>query len=202
MQKNNPYLETLALELARLPGVGKRNAQRMAVFVVFSGEDYPKRLASAVVKAAQNVGACRRCGAISTKGEECAVCSNPLRRAGSICVVESVADMSAIEESGSHNGLYHVLHGNISPLDGRGPEDINVKTLFDRVKAEKIEEVILATEPTVEGDATAHYIADILSASNPDILVTRIATGLPKGANLEFTDRRTIENAIKLRQKF
>lgn len=202
MRKNNPYVETLALELARLPGVGKRNALRMAVFVVFSGEDYPKRLAAAALNAAENVGPCRRCGAVSAKGEECAVCRDSLRDSASICVVETVADMAAIEESGSFNGRYHVLHGNISPLDGRGPDDINAQSLFDRVESEKIDEVVLATEPTVEGDATAHYIAEILSGLSPDTLITRIATGLPKGANLEFTDRRTIENAIKLRQKF
>lgn len=179
--------------LRTLPGVGPRSAQRMAFHLLERDREGALSLASALTAAVEGIGHCARCRALA-EGELCEVCSDPQRDASLLCVVESPADQIAIEGTGGYRGRYFVLMGRLSPIDGIGPEDIGIPQLLDRLRAESVAEVILATNATVEGEATAHYIAE--QSRSLGISVSRIAHGVPLGGELEFVDGGTLSHAF------
>lgn len=188
------YIEPLAKlinEFSKLPGIGRRTATRLAYHIIETEEDDAKALASAITQARQNIVLCAECGDFSDNGK-CLVCSDVLRNTQIICVVSDPRDVSAMEKTGEHNGKYHVLHGNISPGDNRGPDDIRIKELLSRLDG--VCEVILATNPDVEGEATAMYISHLIKPLG--IKVTRIAHGVPIGSDLKYADEVTLGRAI------
>ena len=185
-------LQTLINELSRLPGVGAKAAQRLAFHLLNHGED-SVALSRALVDAKNAVRPCPRCGNYTDR-QLCPICSDESRDRGLLCVVESVADIISLERSGRFNGLYHVLGGVISPLDGVGPDALNLEGLLRRAEEGGVREVILATNPTAEGEATALYLAKKLKAMG--IAVSRIAHGMPVGGSLAFTDEATLDLAL------
>ncbi|MGF1724189.1 recombination mediator RecR [Photobacterium nomapromontoriensis] len=197
--RTSPLLEQLMEALRCLPGVGPKSAQRMAFNLLQRNRQGGLHLADALSKALTEIGHCRECRTF-TEEEVCAICANPRRQEnGQICVVESPADIVAVESTGQFSGRYFVLMGHLSPLDGIGPSDIGLDTLEFRMQSERISEVILATNPTVEGEATAHYIAEL--CSEYDIDATRIAHGVPVGGELELVDGTTLSHSLAGRQK-
>lgn len=189
----SPLVDELVSALRCLPGIGPKSAQRMALHILQRNREGGLRLASSLSRAIEGVGNCRQCRLL-TDVEICPVCASLKRDRTLMCVVEHPADVAAIEQSGSYRGLYFVLMGHLSPLDGIGPEQIGVDLLVRRVRDEQIAEVILATNPTVEGEATAHYIVDQLRGLSTK--VTRIAQGVPLGGELEFIDGGTLLHAF------
>lgn len=185
-------------ELCRLPGVGPKTAQRLALFLLRESQEGNERLADSIRELKINIRFCRTCFNLSEK-EICAVCSNPTRNNLLICVVEEPVDALAIERIGEFKGVYHVLHGVISPLDGSYPENIKIKELMERVEKNDVEEIILATGANVDGDATALYIANLL---RDRVRVTRIARGLPVGSQLDYADQGTLIKALEGRRDF
>jgi recombination protein RecR len=186
-------------ELNRLPGVGQKTAQRLAYHVLRTPPDEARALAAALVAVKEEVAYCSVCCNITEVGHDpCAICSDTRRDATRICVVEEPLDVLAIERTGEFRGRYHVLHGAISPIDGIGPERIRAQELLERVRAGGIEEVILATNPNLEGEATAMYLADQLTSYVP--LVSRIARGLPVGGDLEYADDVTLIRSLQGRR--
>ena len=190
-------LENLIEELKRLPAVGPKTAQRLAFHIIGLPASRARSLAEAIVKAKQNLRPCRECGGIS-EDELCPVCQDPRRDKTCICVVATAKDMIAVERTGEYHGLYHVLGGLISPLDGIGPEDIRLEELEGRLDG--INELIIATNPTVAGEATALYIQQL--AGERPLKITRPATGLPAGADLEYADELTLGRALRGRRDF
>lgn len=186
-------VERLATELGRLPGVGPKTAQRLAFHCLRAPRDSMERLAGALLDMRATVRPCSRCFFIAD-GELCAVCANPRRDPRVLCVVERATDVLAIERSGEFAGLYHVLEGAISPIDGIGPAQLRIAELVDRVRGDEVREVVIATDPDVEGEATAHYLAERLGAL--DVAVTRLAHGLPAGSDLEYADELTVARAF------
>lgn len=180
-----------------LPGVGRKTAQRMALHLLEREREAGIALAEALREAMEGVGHCRQCRNFSEQ-ELCTICTNPKREEGTICVVESPADVVAVEQSGSYRGLYFVLMGHLSPIDGIGPEDIGLDLLQERVKAGGIDELILATNPTVEGEATAFYLTDLVRKE--DVRISRIAHGVPLGGELEYVDGSTLAHAFSGRR--
>lgn len=195
--KYSPALERLIEALRCLPGVGPKSAQRMAFHLLERDRDGGREIVSALGAALANVGHCRRCRML-TEGELCPVCSSAQRDAALLCVVESPADVIAVEQSGGFRGHYFVLMGHLSPLDGIGPEQLGLAELDSRLADGTVREVILATNPTVEGEATAHYIGDM--ASRRGVRATRIAHGVPVGGELEYVDGGTLAHALAGRQ--
>jgi len=189
--------ENLTKELSKLPGIGTKTALRLAFFILES-PNLAESLAESMVKIHEDVGFCPECGFFSNKGEFCEICSDIRRDKRLICVVSKPQDVLAIEKSHSFGGIYHVLNGNIKPLDGIGPEDLRISELIDKVEQYTPEEVILATDTTVDGETTAHYLAEILSDK---VKVTRIASGIPIGGELEYIDGITLGKAFSLRRK-
>ena len=185
-------IDDLASEFARLPGIGRKTAYRLTHHLLKSDPEEAGRLAKAIVTMAERVKRCSVCGSLG-EVDPCEYCSDPGREGKTICVVEEAADIGAIESSGSYRGLYHVLGGCLSPLDGVGPEELRVKELLERLDG-TVEEVILATNPSVEGEATATYLHKLLSPRG--IEVTRLARGLPVGGDLEYADGVTIAQAL------
>ncbi len=185
-------------EFEKLPGVGHKTAQRLAFHILNSPQDSVENFANALIDARLKVRQCANCYNISDT-ELCPVCSNTRRDASVICVVEDPKDVAAMERTREYKGLYHVLHGVISPMDGIGPNDIKIKELLDRTKDEGVQEVILATNPNVEGEATAMYISKLLKPLG--IKATRIAHGVPIGGNLEYTDEVTLLKALEGRRE-
>ena len=185
-------IDDLASEFARLPGIGRKTAYRLTHHLLKSEPEEAGRLAKAIVTMAERVKRCSVCGSLG-EVDPCEYCSDPARERKTICVVEEAADIGAIENSGSYRGLYHVLGGCLSPLDGVGPEELRVEELLERLDGE-VEEVILATNPSVEGEATATYLHKLLSPRG--IEVTRLARGLPVGGDLEYADGVTIAQAL------
>jgi recombination protein RecR len=186
-------------ELNRLPGVGQKTAQRLAYHVLRTPPDEARALAAALVAVKEEVAYCSVCCNITEVGvDPCAICSDSRRDAARICVVEEPLDVLAIERTGEFRGRYHVLHGAISPIDGIGPERIRAQELLERAVAGGIEEVILATNPNLEGEATAMYLADQLTRYVP--LVSRIARGLPVGGDLEYADDVTLIRSLQGRR--
>ncbi len=194
----SPLIRELLEALRCLPGVGPRSAQRMALHMLERDRKGAQRLAKALMDAVENVGRCQRCRTLC-ESDLCHICKNPGRDNAQLCVVESPSDVIALEQAGGFAGRYFVLMGRLSPIDGIGPSDIGVDELLSQVESSNISEVILATNPTVEGEATAHYIADALKASG--VSTTRIAHGVPLGGELEFVDGGTLAHALAGRRK-
>jgi recombination protein RecR len=191
-------LATLIEQLVRLPGIGPKSAQRLAFHLLKVPREEAALLADAVLGLKDRIRTCAQCGNISEE-ELCGICRDPRREAALLCVVEEVNDLLAIEKTREFRGLYHVLGGSLSPLDGRGPEQIRGKELLQRLEAGAIREVILATNPNVEGEATALYLLRLLK-SHP-VTVTRIARGLPMGGDLEYADEATLARALEGRRE-
>ena len=188
-----PRFNALIAALRILPGVGPRSAQRMALHLLERDRDGARSLAEALLEAAEHVGVCERCRTLS-ETPLCRICSDPSRDETLLCVVESPADQFAIEAAGGYRGRYFVLGGRLSPIDGIGPDEIGVPALLALAESEPISEVILATNATVEGEATAHYIADAMRAAG--VATSRIAHGVPVGGELEFVDGGTLAHAF------
>ena len=195
----SPLIDELMSALRCLPGVGPKSAQRMALHLLERNRDAASRLSVALQKAVDGVGRCQRCQTL-TEQPLCGICSNTRRDDGLLCVVETPADILAIEQAGTYLGKYFVLHGHLSPIDGIGPQDIGVDALLNLLQTESIREVILATNPTVEGEATAYYISERAKPLN--VTVTRIAHGVPLGGELEFIDGGTLAHAFSSRRSF
>ena len=189
----NP-VTTLIEELARLPGIGRKTAQRLAFHIIGMPEDEVNALSVALVQARREVRYCRQCCTL-TDSEICPICSDPSRDRGSIMVVEDSRDMAAYEKTKQYNGLYHILHGVISPLGGVGPGDLKIKELLERLRSDEVHEIILATNPTVEGETTAMYLSKLIKPLG--IKVTSIANGVPVGGDLEYTDEVTLARALE-----
>jgi len=183
--------------LTRLPGIGEKTAARLAFFILRGDEGYPAELADALSKLKPETRHCSVCFAL-TEDDPCRFCEDPRRDKSVICVVEEASDLMAVERSHGYRGLYHVLQGSISPLDGRGPEQLRVAELLGRLESGEVGEVIVATNPSVEGEATAVYLARLIKPLN--IKVSRIAHGIPVGGNLEYTDQVTVGRAIEGRR--
>lgn len=192
-----PLIDELIDSLRCLPGVGPKSAQRMALQLLERDRDAAQRLAQAIAEAAEYVGRCQLCRTL-TEADTCEICSDLRRDQQQLCVVETPADCFAIEQSGSYRGRYFVLLGHLSPLDGIGPEAIGIEQLMSRLDDEEINELILATNLTVEGEATAHYISEC--AKQKGVQVSRIAHGVPLGGELEYVDGGTLSHAFSSRK--
>lgn len=184
-------------QLRRLPGVGSKTAMRLAYHIIDMPEGEVQQLAEALSSAKKSIHYCSQCYNL-TDGERCAICSDPSRDKFTICVVEQPQDIAAMERSRGYNGLYHVLHGVLSPLDGVGPDKLRIRELFQRLQQESISEIIIATNSDVEGEATATYLAQLLKPIG--ITVSRIAHGLPMGGDLEYADEVTLSKALENRR--
>lgn len=193
----SPLLSELVEALRCLPGVGQKGAQRMAFHLLERGRSGGEQLADVLSRALRDIRRCRSCQTFC-ETEQCPICTNARRRTGVICVVESPADLLAIEQAGDFQGGYFVLMGHLSPIDGIGPEEIGIPLLLNRVEQEGVTELILATNATVEGDATAHYIADCLQGTG--IMLTRLAQGIPVGGELGYVDGSTLGHALRGRK--
>ncbi|MEF9943535.1 MAG: recombination mediator RecR [Burkholderiaceae bacterium] len=193
--KLGPSIDKLVETLKRLPGIGPRSAQRIAFHLLQHDREAAVALGEALLAAAASVGHCVKCNTL-TELSVCETCSDPRRDASLLCVVETPADQLMIEQSLSYQGLYFVLLGRLSPLDGVGPREIKMERLLARAADGGVSEVVVATSFTPEGDATAHYVSELLRARDPDLAVTRLARGVPAGAELEYTDVNTIAQAM------
>jgi recombination protein RecR len=191
-------LDRLINELSRLPGIGRKTAQRLAIFILKNDTQYAENLSEAIYNLKQEIQLCEKCFNIS-EDALCSICSDTHRDPSKICVVEDIVDIFAIEESNEYHGLYHVLGGVISPLAGITAENLHLNELIDRVKNENVEEVLMALNPSTEGEATMIYISKLLSGIN--LKVTRIASGVPIGSHLEYVDTVTIGRAISSRRE-
>lgn len=185
-------------EFAKLPGIGKRSAERLAFYILKQPKEQVEAFAKTMLAAKEKITFCPVCQSL-TDQTPCAICSDPKRDHGLICVVENPKDILAMEKTREYTGVYHVLHGVISPMDGIGPDDIKIKELLLRTKQEPAREIIMATNPTIEGEATAMYISKLFKPLG--VKVTRIAHGLPVGGELEYADEVTITRALEGRQE-
>ena len=190
-------IEKLIEEFAKLPSIGQKTAQRLTLHILNLPDDEVREFANALVKARGTIKYCSVCGNFTDK-DPCPLCDNPNRDKGTICVVEQPKDIMTMEKVKEYNGVYHVLHGNISPMQGRGPQDIKIRELVSRM-SEDVKEVILATNPNIEGEATAMYISKVLKPL--DIKVTRIASGIPVGGDLDYADEVTLSKALEGRKE-
>ena len=193
MEYYSRQISRLIEELSRLPGVGSKSAQRLAFYIVNRPEEEVRDLAGAILEAKKNVRYCRQCCTL-TDSELCPICSNPKRDQKTIMVVENTRDLAAYEKTGKYEGVYHVLHGAISPMLGIGPNDIRLKELMQRLQGE-VDEVIIATNSSLEGETTAMYISKLIKPSG--IKVSRIASGVPVGGDLEYIDQVTLLRALE-----
>lgn len=192
-------IDRLTDEFARLPGIGRKTASRLTYHLLKAPPGDAERLARAILTVSERVRPCQRCGNL-TEQSPCAICASPRRDASVICVVEEASDIGAIERTGQYQGLYHVLGGHLSPLDGIGPSELNIAPLIQRLNgAEPVGEVVLATNPSVEGEATALYLHKLIGPAG--VRVTRIARGLPVGGDLEYADGVTIAEALHGRRE-
>jgi recombination protein RecR len=192
-------LRTLIEELGRLPGIGPKSAQRLAFYLLAIPEEDARRLAQAILDMKERTTLCQRCFNVADGGTECEICTDARRDATVVCVVEDPRDIVAVERTQEFSGRYHVLHGALNPLEGVGPEQLKVKELLARIDAEGIAEVILCTNPNLEGETTAMYLARLLGPLG--VRVTRIASGLPVGGDLEYADELTLGRAIEGRRE-
>jgi recombination protein RecR len=191
-----PPLERLVEEFSRLPGIGQKSATRLALFILKSDRQLAQGLAESLIQLKDKIRLCSNCFNL-TEEDPCPICQDENRANGMICVVEGPGDQLAIEESGVFKGRYHVLHGVLSPLDGIGPEDLKVGELLERCEPEKVTEVILATNPNAEGEATASFLAKLLT--HKGLRITRIALGVPMGGDLKYMDAMTLRHSLKSR---
>ncbi|WP_261844218.1 recombination mediator RecR [Aliamphritea ceti] len=189
----SPLIQSLVEAFRCLPGVGPKTAQRMAFHMLERDREGGVRLSETLQLAIENVGRCSRCRTLS-ENELCEICDDSRRDSSKLCVLETPVDVLAVEQTGGFNGLYFVLMGHLSPIDGIGPQDLGLDVLLQQIDGAEIEEIILATNPTVEGEATAHYIAE--QVKDMGIKVTRIAHGVPVGGELEFVDGGTLAHAL------
>lgn len=198
---NNSYPPSLLFlleELEKLPGIGPKSAQRLAYHLLGCSKEEAKRLARAIEEAREKISFCVRCYNFSEE-DLCPICADESRNHSLICVVEEPKDLAAMERTREFKGVYHVLHGVISPLDGVTPEDLKIKELLERVKREEIKEVVIATNPNIEGETTAMYIAKLLKPLG--VKVTRLASGLPVGGDLDYVDEVTLGRALEARRE-
>ena len=193
-----PALARLVQELGRLPGIGEKTATRLAMFILGAGREYVESLAEAIWAVKTETTLCKECFGLA-EGDLCVICSDPQRSVESICIVEDPADLMAVEGSHEYKGLYHVLHGVLAPLDGIGPEDLKIAPLLERLRRDGTKEVIVATNPNVEGEATALYLAKVIKPLG--IQVSSIAYGIPMGGDVEYTDAVTLGRAIEGRRE-
>lgn len=191
-------IESLIAELARLPGIGRKTARRLTFHLLQQAPDEARRLARALEAVAEQVRPCEECGNVSEESR-CEICRDPRRDAGVLCVVEEPSVVQAVERSTEFRGRYHVLGGRLSPLDGIGPEALRIESLLARVRAGGVREVILATNPSMEGEVTATYLQQMLAGEG--VRVTRLARGLPVGGDLEYVDGVTLAHALLARQE-
>jgi recombination protein RecR len=192
-----PLLRALVEHFKKLPGIGEKTARRLAFSILDMDGGEVRGFAETLLQVKENIGFCTRCGNLA-EGELCEICKDERRNGAILCVVERPADLYVLEASGQYRGRYYVLHGVLSPLDGVGPKDLNLERLERRVREEGIQEVIIATNPSIEGDTTSLYIAKILKKLG--VKVTRPARGLPQGSSLEYVDRGTITKALENRE--
>lgn len=196
-----PYVDALnklISQFSKLPGIGQRTAERLALYILKISPGEAKALAHAILEVKDKVGYCRLCNNLAQK-ELCRICENGRRDKSTICVVEEPYDVLAIEKTQNYHGLYHVLLGALSPLDGIGPMDLKIADLLERIKAEKVKEVIIATDCDAEGEATALYLTKIIKPIG--VKLTRIAHGIPLGSNLEYADQATLSQALEGRRE-
>ena len=186
-------------EFAKLPGIGKKSAERLAYYVLRAAEPEALALAEAIRDVKQNVRHCKTCYNLA-EGNLCTICQDARRDQSAVCIVEQTRDLMALEQSGTYGGLYHVLLGRIAPLEGVGPEDLTIDALVDRIRCGAIKEVIMGTNPTLDGDGTALYISNRLAEFPVEI--TRLARGITSGSGLEFANKEVLADAISGRQKF
>lgn len=191
-----PSITNLINSLSKLPGIGKKTAERLAFHILRSPAAEAYQLAKSITDLKADIKFCSMCFALS-ETDTCSICSDPSRLRHQLCIVEKPADMAAIEKSKSYNGLYHILQGVLSPMDGIGPDDIRIRELFERVQKGGVTEIILATGTNVEGEATSSYIAERLKPY--PLKVTRIASGVPMGGDLKYVDQVTLKRAMELR---
>jgi recombination protein RecR len=192
-------IEKLIGSLSQLPGLGRKSASRIVYYLLKSNRSYCEDLARDILELKSAISPCRICGNF-TEPQPCSICSDIQRERGILCVVEEAKDVLSIESTGEYRGLYHVLMGVISPLDGVGPENLRIGSLVNRIKEDDIQEVILATNPTVEGDTTALYLTNLLK-KEAKVSITRLALGLPVGGDLEYADRLTLARAFDGRRE-
>lgn len=197
MTAQNP-IQSLVTSLSRLPGIGEKTATRLALFLVNCQEDHARELARSIIDAREKICFCRQCFNY-TEQELCSICCHPDRDSQVVCVVETPGDLLSIERTASFKGTYHVLHGVISPLDGIGPDQLRINELVKRIGEQQVREVILATNPTMNGNATAIYIAGILKDSGASVY--RIAQGVPSGSDIGYADQVTLRSALEGRRE-
>jgi recombination protein RecR len=192
-------LDECVFELSRLPGIGRKTAARLAMHILKMKEEDVRRLSEKILAFKENTVFCAKCGGLSEL-ETCPICNDANRAKGTLCVIEDAKDLFVIEQTGYYKGRYHVLGGKISPLDGIGPDNLRIKQLFDRIVSEDINEVILATNPDVDGETTATYITRLLKKFD-HLKVTKLASGLPLGTHIEYADEMTVLRAIEGRRE-
>lgn len=193
-------IQDLIDALSKLPGIGPKTASRLAFYLLRHTDDLGPELAQAILELKDGIATCEECFNITTAGRtSCEICANPQRDPEVICVVEDPLDVVALERTGAHTGRYHVLQGLLSPIEGVGPADLKIQALVERIQSEEVREVIIATNPSMEGDATAMYLQQLLAPS--DLRVTRLARGLPVGGDLEYADQSTLMRALSGRHE-
>ena len=190
-------IRRLIAELTKLPGIGEKTATRLATFILRASEEDAKKLADSILEVKNRIRLCRSCFNLA-EGELCEICKDPGREKEAICIVEDPDALIAVEESGAFNGRYHVLHGALSPLDGVGPEQLRLKEFMGRISTDGVREVIVATNPSVQGESTALLITKLLREKG--VTVSRIALGIPVGGDLKYTDRMTLAKAMEFRR--
>ena len=198
MSYYSPSIEKLIQSFEKLPSIGNKTAARLAFYILNASEEETNEFVSSIINAKKNLKYCSQCYNISDN-DPCTICANPKRDHSQICVVEDVRDIIAMERTHEFKGVYHVLHGSISPMTGIGPEDIKIKELLSRLMDGQVKEIILATNPRVEGEATAMYLSKLIKPLG--IKVTRIAHGIPVGGDLEYTDEITLTKALEGRRE-
>ena len=198
MSYYSPSIEKLIESFEKLPSIGHKTATRLAFHMLNLNEESTKEFINSIIEAKKNLRYCSKCFNI-TETDPCPICSSPKRDQSTICVVEDVKDVVAMEKTHEFKGVYHVLHGSISPMNGIGPEDIKIKELLERLRDTDVKEIIIATNPRVEGEATAIYLSKLIKPTG--IKVTRIAHGIPVGGDLEYTDEVTLSKALEGRRE-
>jgi recombination protein RecR len=188
-------IQRLITELGKLPGIGNRTAQRLAFYILRASTEDANALADAIREVKERIGLCEVCFNLA-EGPRCRICADDRRDAGLICVVEEAPDVMSVERTHEYGGRYHVLGGALSPIDGVDPEDLKIAELLRRLEGGEVREVVVATNPTTTGEATALYIADAVRTRTPDVTVTRLASGLPVGGDLEYADEVTLGRAL------
>ena len=199
MEYYPPSVVRLIRHLSKLPGIGEKTATRLALHILRTSDGEAAALSKSIVEVKEKVQLCSRCFGLADT-DPCSLCSDPGRSTKTLCIVEQPSDLVALEKSGAYKGLYHVLHGTLSPINGVGPEALRIQELVARVRAETVEELVIATNTNVEGESTASYLCELFK--NDAVRVTRIASGVPMGSDLKYLDEVTIRRAMERRQDF